>query len=196
MLKKLLAAVHRYEAEIAQALAANLGKSDFEGFMCEIGMVRSEISYMLRHIRRYAKEKRVPTPMAQFASRSYVQPSPYGNVLIMSPWNYPFLLTLDPLVDAIAAGNTAVVKPSAYSPATGAVLEKIIRECFEPPVCGGDAGGNLWPGAAGTDLSEPEGSVCRAGPETQAFGTLHFLGEQTGDPGCDPALPVWRWLCQ
>lgn len=100
--------------------------------MCETGLVLSEISYMIRHIKRFAAKKRVPTPLPQFASSSYVQPSPYGNVLIMSPWNYPFLLTMDPLVDAIAAGNTAVIKPSAYSPATTGVVEKIIRACFEP----------------------------------------------------------------
>ena len=132
MLKKLLAAVERYEQEISQALAADLGKSDFEGFMCEIGLVRSEISHMIRHVRGYAREKTVHTPIAQFASRSYQMPCPYGNVLIMSPWNYPFLLTIDPLADAIAAGNTVVVKPSAYSPATGAVIGKIIGECFDP----------------------------------------------------------------
>ena len=100
--------------------------------MCETGLVLSEISYMIRHIRKFAAKRRVPTPLAQFASASYVQPSPYGNVLIMSPWNYPFLLTMDPLVDAIAAGNTAVVKPSAYSPATSALVEKILSECFQP----------------------------------------------------------------
>lgn len=131
MLKKLLAAVNKYEQEIGAALTADLGKSDFEGFMCETGLVRSEISHMIKHVRRYAKEKRVGTPIAQFPSRSYQKPAPYGNVLIMSPWNYPFLLTMDPLADAIAAGNTAVVKPSAYSPATGAVIEKIIKECFD-----------------------------------------------------------------
>ena len=132
MLKKLLAAVNAYGNEIGEALTADLGKSDFEGFMCETGMVRSEISHMVRHVRRYAKEKTVYTPLAQFASRSYRKPSPYGNVLIMSPWNYPFLLTLGPLANAIAAGNTAVVKPSAYSPATGRIVEKIITECFAP----------------------------------------------------------------
>ena len=131
-LKKLLAAVNAYESEIAAALTADLGKSDFEGFMCEIGLVKTELSYMIRHTRRFAKEHTVYTPLAQFASRSYQKPSPYGNVLIMSPWNYPFLLTLDPLCDAIAAGNTAVIKPSAYSPATSAVIEKIITECFDP----------------------------------------------------------------
>ena len=132
MLKKLLAAVNQYEKEIGEALTADLGKSDFEGFMCETGLVRSEISYMLSHIKRYAKEKTVPTPLTQFASRSYQKPCPYGNVLIMSPWNYPFLLSIDPLANAIAAGNTAVIKPSAYSPATSKIIERIVDECFEP----------------------------------------------------------------
>lgn len=72
------------------------------------------------------------TPLAQFHSRSYKKPSPYGVVLVMSPWNYPFLLTIDPLVDAIAAGNTVVLKPSAYSPYTTEIVKKIIEECFEP----------------------------------------------------------------
>lgn len=132
MLKKLRDAVERHEEEIAAALKADLGKSDFEGFMCETGLVKSELSYMIRHTRRFASRRRVHTPLAQFASSSYRKPSPYGNVLIMSPWNYPFLLTMDPLADAIAAGNTAVVKPSAYSPVTSAVIAKMIGECFPP----------------------------------------------------------------
>lgn len=132
MLRKLLDAVNKYETEIAEALCTDLGKSDFEGFMCEIGLVRSEISYMIRHTKRFAREHTVYTPLAQFASRSFQKPSPYGNVLIMSPWNYPFLLTIDPLADAIAAGNTAIIKPSAYSPATSAVIERLVTECFEP----------------------------------------------------------------
>ena len=85
---------------------------------------------MLSHTRRFMREKTVATPLAQFASRSYVKPSPYGTVLIMSPWNYPFLLTMEPLVDALAAGNTAIIKPSAYSPATSEVISKIVGECF------------------------------------------------------------------
>lgn len=130
MLKRLYAAIKKYEVEIEEALTADLGKSEFEGFMCEVGMVLTEISYMIKHTPEFAKEKTVWTPLPQFASRSYKKPCPYGNVLIMSPWNYPFLLTLDPLVDAIAAGNTAIVKPSAYSPATSEVIAKIIRKCF------------------------------------------------------------------
>ena len=130
MLKKLRQEIDRREAEISAALQADLGKSAYEGFMCEIGLVRSEISFMCKHIRRYAREKKVATPLTQFAARSYCKPCPYGNVLIMSPWNYPFLLAMEPLVDALAAGNTAVVKPSAYAPATGAVVQKILTACF------------------------------------------------------------------
>lgn len=130
MLKKLYRAVKKYEPQIEAALAKDLGKSDFEGFMCEVGLVLSEISYMIRNTRKFAKKRTVYTPLAQFASHSYKKPAPYGNTLIMSPWNYPFLLTIDPLADAIAAGNTAIVKPSAYSPATSEVLAKMIGECF------------------------------------------------------------------
>ena len=131
-LKKLYAAVKKYEKEINDALKADLGKSHYEGFMCESGLVLAEISYMIRHTRKFAKRKTVYTPLAQFASHSFKQPVPYGNTLIMSPWNYPFLLTMDPLADSIAAGNTVVLKPSAYSPATSKIIEKIICECFDP----------------------------------------------------------------
>lgn len=131
-LKKLYATIKKYEDQVNEALKADLGKSHYEGFMCESGLVLSELSYMLRHTKKFAKRKRVYTPLAQFASSSYRQPVPYGNTLIMSPWNYPFLLTIDPLVAAIAAGNTAIVKPSAYSPATSEVIEKMLSECFAP----------------------------------------------------------------
>ena len=130
MLRKLRDAVDRRERDLADALSADLGKSAYESFMCEIGLARTEITYMLRHTRRLAGERTVRTPLAQFAARSFRKPSPYGNTLIMSPWNYPILLTLDPLADAIAAGNTAVVKPSAYAPAASALLAEIIGDCF------------------------------------------------------------------
>ena len=131
-LKKLYQAIQKYQPQIAEALKKDLGKSSYESFMCEIGLVLSEISYMIRHVKKFSKRKTVYTPLAQFASHSYMQPVPYGNTLIMSPWNYPFLLSIDPLVDAIAAGNTAIVKPSAYSPATSQVIETLIKECFSP----------------------------------------------------------------
>lgn len=131
-LKQLKAAIIKYEEKINTAIKEDLGKSTFESYMCEVGLILSELTYMIKHTKRYAKEKTVITPLAQFASRSFVKPSPYGTVLIMSPWNYPFLLTIDPLVDAIAAGNTAVVKPSAYSPKTSAVIQELLTECFSP----------------------------------------------------------------
>lgn len=131
-LKKLYQAVQKYRLQIEEALKKDLGKSSYESFMCEIGLVLSEISYMIRHVKKFSKRKTVYTPLAQFASHSYVQPVPYGNALIMSPWNYPFLLSIDPLVDAIAAGNTAIIKPSAYSPATSKVIEMLVKECFSP----------------------------------------------------------------
>lgn len=131
MLKKLYASVVFHKEEILSALTSDLGKSDFEGFMCEVGLSLTEISYMMKNVKKFAKEKTVITPLAQFASRSYKKPCPYGNTLIMSPWNYPFLLSIEPLANAIAAGNTAILKPSAYSPATSKIIEKILSECFE-----------------------------------------------------------------
>lgn len=130
-LNRLKSCIIKMEGQINEAVKKDLGKSAFETYMCETGLVLSEISYMLKHIYSYAKEKTVFTPLAQFHSRSYKKPSPYGVTLIMSPWNYPFLLTIDPLVDAIAAGNTVVVKPSAYSPYTNEVISEIISECFD-----------------------------------------------------------------
>lgn len=130
-LKKLKRTIIEKEDKIADALKSDLGKGSYESYMCEIGMVLSELSYMIKYTKKFAKKKRVHTPLAQFHSVSYRQPGPYGNVLIMSPWNYPFLLTIDPLVNAIAAGNTIVVKPSAYSPATGNIVKEIIEECFD-----------------------------------------------------------------
>ncbi len=131
-LRKLYETIKKYQNEINDALTSDLGKSHFEGFMCESGLVLTELSYMIKHTKKFAKRKTVSTPLAQFHSHSYKQPVPYGNTLIMSPWNYPFLLSLDPLANAIAAGNTAILKPSAYSPATGKIIEKIIGECFAP----------------------------------------------------------------
>ena len=131
-LRRLYTAVSQNEKEILDALKKDLGKSGFESYMCETGLVLEEISYMLKHIRSFSREKRRRTPLAQFHSRSYQKPSPYGVALIMSPWNYPFMLTLSPLADALAAGNTAVVKPSAYSPHTSRVILDILSQCFDP----------------------------------------------------------------
>ena len=129
-LESLKEAMIRHEADLAAALKEDLGKGRMESYMCEIGLTLSELTWMQKHLRSLMRSKRVSTPAAQFAAKSFRSPSPYGTVLIMSPWNYPVLLTLDPLIDAIAAGNTAVVKPSAYAPCTFDVMKTMIEECF------------------------------------------------------------------
>jgi len=129
-LESLKEAMILHEADLAAALKEDLGKSRMESYMCEIGLTLSELTWMQKHLRSLMRNKRVSTPAAQFAAKSFRSPSPYGTVLIMSPWNYPVLLTLDPLIDAIAAGNTAVVKPSAYAPCTFDVMKTMIEECF------------------------------------------------------------------
>ncbi len=128
----LQSAVQSREYEILQALYEDLGKGAAEGYMSEVGMVLTEISYMLRHIRSFAKEKRVKTPLVQFPAKSYVKPCPYGTVLIMSPWNYPFLLSMGPLADALAAGNTVILKLGADAAAARAVIAELVKETFPP----------------------------------------------------------------
>ena len=130
VLKKLYDTIKENKKEIAIALQQDLGKSEFESFMCETGMVLSEITYMIKNTAKLAAKKKVSTPLAQFPSVSYQKPVPYGNVLVMSPWNYPFLLAMDPVVDAVAAGNTVVLKPSAYAPATSEIVRTIIEAVF------------------------------------------------------------------
>ena len=129
-LKKLKKAIIENESKIVEALKKDLGKSNTESFMCEVGLVLSEINYMIRNVRRFAKDKKVYTNLAQFPARSYVKSVPYGVTLIISPWNYPFLLAIEPLVDALAAGNTAIIKPSEYSPATSEVIYELISNIF------------------------------------------------------------------
>ncbi len=131
-LKSLRSSIYAHEREIYEAIKIDLGKSATESYMCEVGMTLAEINFMIKHVRRYSKCKRVKTPLAQYVAKSYVKPSPYGCVLVMSPWNYPFMLSLEPLVDAIAAGNTVILKPSAYSPATSELLAKLVKEAFPP----------------------------------------------------------------
>lgn len=131
-LKKLKDVILAREKDICEALKADLGKSGFESYMCEVGMTLSELSYVIKRVRRWSRATAVPTPLAQYPASSYVKKSPYGCVLIMSPWNYPFMLAMEPLVDAVAAGNTAIVKPSAYSPATSAIVAEVIKEAFPP----------------------------------------------------------------
>lgn len=129
-LKKLQECIHKYEPEIFDALKKDLNKAPFECYATEIGIVYDEISFMLRHLEKWARPQRVPTPITQFPSRCFRISEPYGVVLVMAPWNYPFQLSLAPLVGAVAAGNCVIVKPSAYAPNTSSVLAKMLGENF------------------------------------------------------------------
>lgn len=131
-LKRLRGAIKAHEKDIADALYKDLRKSELESYMSETGMVLDEIKYELKHIRKWSRTKRVKTPIAQFISKSFVVPQPYGVVLIMAPWNYPVQLCLEPLVGAVAAGNTAIVKPSAYAAEVSRCLANIVEEVFPP----------------------------------------------------------------
>jgi len=130
-LKELARAIKDHEEDIYAALKADLNKSETEAYMCEIGMTLAELSYMLKHMNGWAQKQYRLSPLAQFSATSFTIREPYGVVLLMSPWNYPFLLTMSPLIGAIAAGNCCVVKPSAYAPATSRVIGMILRECFD-----------------------------------------------------------------
>ena len=125
-------AINAHEADIAAALKEDLGKSYEEAFMCEIGLTLSELTYQLKHIRKWSKVKRHTTNLVNFGGQSHTVHDPYGVVLVMAPWNYPFMLSFDPLIGAIAAGNTCVLKPSAYAPATSQIIADIIGEVFPP----------------------------------------------------------------
>ena len=131
-LDALRASILRHENDINDALMQDLGKSPSETYMCETGMTLAELSYMRSHLSRWARRHHVLTPLAQFPSDSFTVREPYGVTLILSPWNYPFMLCMEPLIGALAAGNCCVLKPSAYSPATSAVIRTIVAECFPP----------------------------------------------------------------
>lgn len=130
-LEQLKTTIMKYEKQVAEALRADLHKSEYEAYMTETGMTLSEIGYLLKHTAGWAAKKRIPTPLAQFHARSFTMQEPYGLTLVMSPWNYPFMLSLEPLAGAVAAGNCVILKPSAYAPSVCAVLKTIVSEAFE-----------------------------------------------------------------
>lgn len=132
MLEKLEKAVLAHEGELLSALGADLGKADYEGYACEVGIVLSELRYARRHLEKWAAPQKRRSPLALFPAQSRVLAEPYGVVLIMSPWNYPVQLTLAPLVSALAAGNCAVVKPSAYAPNVSKALAAMLEGLFDP----------------------------------------------------------------
>ena len=129
-LRRLRRAIQAHERDIEAALQSDLGKCKTETYMCETGMVLSELNYLLRRTRRWCRDTHVLTPLAQFPARSFIRHDPMGVVLIMSPWNYPFLLTIEPLLGALAGGNCCILKPSKDAPATSAIIRQICAECF------------------------------------------------------------------
>lgn len=132
MLDKLERAIVAHEGKILAALEADLGKSGYEAYASEVGIVLSELRFAKNHVENWATPHKRRNALALFPAKSRVLAEPYGVALILSPWNYPFQLTLVPLISALAAGCTAVVKPSAYAPNTAAVIEEIISGLFDP----------------------------------------------------------------
>ena len=130
MLRKLQSAVRNHEVLFNEAMKKDMNKCPSEVYMTETGMVLEELSFHIRHLSGWTRDKRVPTPIAQFPAKSFISPEPYGVALIMSPWNYPIQLCLEPLIGAISAGCTAVVKPSAYAPATSHAIAQALRSVY------------------------------------------------------------------
>ncbi|MBN2807010.1 MAG: aldehyde dehydrogenase [Prolixibacteraceae bacterium] len=129
-LNKLKKALLEHEENLMKALWEDLHKSSFETFAHELGQVLKELDVQRKHLISWAKPRRKRSPLSILPSKSYVFQEPYGNVLIMSPWNYPLLLLIDPLIGAIAAGNTVVLKPSPYLKAFSIYLDRMIGETF------------------------------------------------------------------
>ena len=122
--------VKDHEEDILQALASDLGKPELEAFAAEISFIYQEIDHMLERLAGYMQDRRVKSSLALFPSRSWVQKEPLGQVLIIGPWNYPFQLLAAPLVGALAAGNTVLLKPSEFTPATSAVIGRVVAKAF------------------------------------------------------------------
>ena len=129
-LKALKKSIKKHESEILDALKSDLGKNKVEAYATEIGFVKKELSYIIKELKNWAKTKSVTTPMMQFPAKSFIKYEPYGTVLIIGPFNYPFQLVMSPLIGALAAGNCAVVKPSEMTPQTSMVLQEILEEVF------------------------------------------------------------------
>lgn len=129
-LQKLRESILKNQTLVEEALQQDLHKSAFEAYMTEVGMTLSELTHAQKHLRSWMRKKTVKTNLEQFHAKSFMVSEPYGVVLVMSPWNYPFMLCMEPVIGAIAAGNCCIIKPSAYAPAVSRVLGKIISETF------------------------------------------------------------------
>lgn len=131
-LQRLETAVRSREEALLDALYADLRKSRGEAYMTELGLVYAELSAARRHLKGWARPRSVHLPLSHFPAVGFRLAEPYGAALILAPWNYPVQLTLNPLIAALAAGNCAVLKPSAYAPAVSAAIAALIRATFPP----------------------------------------------------------------
>lgn len=134
-LKNLAAEINKNEDKILSALHKDLGKSKVEAYVSEIQIVLNEIKYTLKHMRKWMKKTPVKTDFINFPAKSYILKEPKGVVLIIGPWNYPFLLTMMPLIGAVASGNCIVLKPSEYATATAQIIAQIIENVFDNNHC-------------------------------------------------------------
>lgn len=132
MLRKFSDAMDKWETKLSEALWQDLHKSYEEAYLTELSIVKGEIANHLKNVAKWAKRRKVSSPLKLFPSRSYVVKEPLGNALIISPWNYPVQLLLNPLVGAISSGCTAVLKPSPYVPNVSKVIEDMISDTFDP----------------------------------------------------------------
>ncbi|WP_042196056.1 aldehyde dehydrogenase [Paenibacillus camerounensis] len=130
-LGKLADAIRRNEQEILSALYQDLHKNEFEAYSTEVGYVLNSIRYIRKNLKQWMKPQRVKTPFYHVASNSRIYKEPYGTILIIGPFNYPFQLLLEPLIGAIAAGNSVILKPSENTPAVSAAVKKLIAETFD-----------------------------------------------------------------
>lgn len=131
-LRRLLKLLERHEKDIIEALQKDLKKHPFEAFSSEIGFLKIEINESISNLHRWAAKKRVSTPLVHFPASSYILPQPLGQVLVISPWNYPIMLAFAPALNAIAAGNCVVLKPSELTPNCSALMKKLVAEFFDP----------------------------------------------------------------
>ncbi|MGB1004653.1 MAG: aldehyde dehydrogenase [Salibacteraceae bacterium] len=131
LLKQLLTAINQNEDKLVQASYKDLHKSKLETIATEISVVKAEISFSIKNIRNWAEKEYVTTNLVNIPASSYIIPEPLGTILIIGAWNYPIVLTLHPLVSAIAAGNTAIIKPSELAPHTSSVIAEIINSTFD-----------------------------------------------------------------
>src|SRR5690606_4138584 len=130
LLKKLKSEIIRREKEVCNALYADFKKPEFESLVTETQFVLAEITELIKNIKRWSKPERIAPSLVNFPSTDKIYKEPYGNVLVISPWNYPFQLAMAPLAAAVAAGNTVVLKPSELTPHTSKIISEIIRTVF------------------------------------------------------------------